>query len=178
MSNKIKEYKKRYRLTHADEIKEYMEQWRAEHVSERKEYNKQYRLAHKAESIERHKRYYLAHVAETKRYYLAHKDERKEQHKQYRQTPEGKAGIQRGDIIRRTTLSRIINTLTAKEWEVILSQHNFRCAYCGCSLLDLFNPATRDHLIPISKGGNNTKENIVPACRSCNSKKGFKVLVS
>ena len=36
---------------------------------------------------------------------------------------------------------------------------------------------TRDHIIPISKGGNNVKENIVPAYRSCNSKKHNKLIL-
>ena len=35
---------------------------------------------------------------------------------------------------------------------------------------------TKDHVIPISKGGHNTKENIVPACQSCNNKKYNKIL--
>ena len=30
----------------------------------------------------------------------------------------------------------------------------------------------QEHVIPLSKGGALTLHNIVPACRSCNSKKG------
>lgn len=37
------------------------------------------------------------------------------------------------------------------------------CVYCG-------DPAnSRDHVIPLSKGGNSLPENIVPCCRLCNS---------
>ncbi len=41
------------------------------------------------------------------------------------------------------------------------------CAYCG-SKLNL----TLDHVIPKSKGGKTTWNNLVAACRKCNSKKG------
>ncbi|MGC9141467.1 MAG: HNH endonuclease [Caldimicrobium sp.] len=43
------------------------------------------------------------------------------------------------------------------------------CYYCGrrVSPEDL----TMDHKIPLSRGGLSTRENIVPACKECNSKK-------
>ena len=41
------------------------------------------------------------------------------------------------------------------------------CAYCGES-----KPLTRDHKIPITRGGTDDITNIVPACMRCNSRKG------
>jgi 5-methylcytosine-specific restriction protein A len=43
-----------------------------------------------------------------------------------------------------------------------------------CSLR--FKPAelTLDHLIPIARGGKSNKNNCVPSCKDCNSKKGYK----
>jgi 5-methylcytosine-specific restriction endonuclease McrA len=44
------------------------------------------------------------------------------------------------------------------------------CLYCG---LQLHRQAlTRDHVIPISKGGRDTWQNVVSACLSCNVRKG------
>jgi 5-methylcytosine-specific restriction endonuclease McrA len=42
-----------------------------------------------------------------------------------------------------------------------------RCIYCG-STQDL----TVDHKTPWSKGGSNSKDNLVVACRRCNGRKG------
>ena len=44
------------------------------------------------------------------------------------------------------------------------------CFYCGRKLSR--RRATKDHVIPVSKGGSNAKKNIVDACRKCNSEKG------
>lgn len=45
-----------------------------------------------------------------------------------------------------------------------------KCVYCGrqTSPLDDFQI---DHYVSVSKGGRNTIENLVPACRSCNGQK-------
>jgi 5-methylcytosine-specific restriction endonuclease McrA len=44
------------------------------------------------------------------------------------------------------------------------------CFYC-------FGPFdTIDHIIPLMRGGDNMETNLVPACRSCNSSKGSKLL--
>lgn len=44
-----------------------------------------------------------------------------------------------------------------------------RCWYCGrkTACRDL----TMDHLVPLSRGGKSTRENIVPSCKTCNTLK-------
>lgn len=45
------------------------------------------------------------------------------------------------------------------------------CDYCGAT-----ENISIDHVVPISRGGKHVIENIVPACRTCNSSKGAKLL--
>lgn len=61
---------------------------------------------------------------------------------------------------------------TQLEWILKASENNGKCHYCK----ERFgiNNLTKDHIIPLSKGGNNNIANIVPACRACNSSKGNK----
>lgn len=57
--------------------------------------------------------------------------------------------------------------LTAAQWKAIKEHYGHRCVYCGRKMQRL----TQDHIIPLSKGGTHTVQNVVPACLSCNSKK-------
>ncbi len=44
------------------------------------------------------------------------------------------------------------------------------CAYCGVSQHG--RGLSRDHVIPVSRGGRDTWMNLVTACRACNTRKG------
>lgn len=58
----------------------------------------------------------------------------------------------------------------------IFKKCNGKCAYCGKQLTLGTAGACVDHVIPIAKGGNNEDENLVMACRKCNSSKKDKPL--
>lgn len=54
--------------------------------------------------------------------------------------------------------------------ENIYKQLNGRCAYCGKGMT--LKDATRDHVVPKSKGGGNNVKNLLPTCKKCNQMKG------
>jgi 5-methylcytosine-specific restriction endonuclease McrA len=55
------------------------------------------------------------------------------------------------------------------EWKSVLRHFGRRCVYCNTQLTP--KNVSRDHKIPLSRGGTNNIQNIVPACRRCNSRK-------
>jgi 5-methylcytosine-specific restriction endonuclease McrA len=61
-----------------------------------------------------------------------------------------------------------VTTLARSEWRAILSRAKGRCYWCKKKCKRL----TMDHVIPLCKGGLHVKENVVAACRPCNSAKG------
>lgn len=66
----------------------------------------------------------------------------------------------------------IENTLTDTEWQAIVEKYGGRCLACGRADL----PLTRDHVIPLAKGGALTADNTQPLCGPCNSSKKTKVI--
>lgn len=63
---------------------------------------------------------------------------------------------------------------TIMEWEHIKGQFNYQCPSCGEKEPNI--KLTIDHIIPISKGGNNYIKNIQPLCLKCNLKKRTQVI--
>ena len=55
---------------------------------------------------------------------------------------------------------------TSAEWLALLAYHGGRCAYCGSKVL-----IEIDHRTPLTCGGSNLIDNILPACRRCNRRK-------
>ncbi len=49
------------------------------------------------------------------------------------------------------------------------------CWYCG-KVLHPFRDFTIDHFVPMVRRGTEAIENLVPACRDCNSRKGHRPL--
>jgi 5-methylcytosine-specific restriction endonuclease McrA len=69
---------------------------------------------------------------------------------------------------------RLIGSNPERHWKIppvsrreVLHRDNHACQYCGSG-----KRLTLDHVIPRSKGGQHTWNNVVAACESCNSKKG------
>lgn len=58
--------------------------------------------------------------------------------------------------------------LTERQWRIIQRAWGKSCAYCGASGV----PLTKDHIIPVMRGGQDVKENVCPSCEPCNTKKG------
>ncbi|NTW52961.1 MAG: HNH endonuclease [Chlorobiaceae bacterium] len=71
-------------------------------------------------------------------------------------------------IVRLTFFVRVQYRSAILNRKNLLRRDGFRCQYCGSREL----PLTIDHLIPKSKGGEDSWENLVTACKPCNTLKG------
>ncbi len=59
----------------------------------------------------------------------------------------------------------------------LFARDRYRCQYCGRSAAELKprESLTRDHLLPLSRGGANDWTNVVTACSPCNTRKGSRM---
>ena len=144
----------------------------------KKEYLKIYNQKNKLQHKENCKIYYqenkLKITAQKKIYYQKNKLQITEKHKIYNQTASGKFFKTIRFHTRRSRTKQSPCTLTLEQWNKILEHQKNRCAICGKRFCKS-RPATKDHIVPLSRGGGLTFENVQALCKSCNSSKNASI---
>lgn len=131
-----------------------------------------YRESHREQNIEYMKQYYAGHKEEY-RYYSsayarAHKETIFQRTKVWAKNhPDVRRVCKQ---TRRAKEAGLASTLTPEQWKHILDKFNNTCAYCGVGDKTLH----QEHFVPVTSRGEYTHDNIIPACKSCNSSKGIK----
>jgi len=165
-------YCKSCQALYYQENKEYILERAKQHHKNNKEQKQQYYHKNKEIIVERKKQYRQANKEYIAEYYKQYRRDNKEyiaecKRKHGQENPEKYAiKSQR----RRARERKLDCTLTPEQWENIKEDFNHKCAYCGKE-----DKLVQEHFLPLSKGGEYTHNNIVPACRSCNSSKGAKM---
>lgn len=104
------------------------------------------------------------------KYRKAHNaSQRKYEQRQYRDNPD----FRHRKIVRshRMRVKPRKDSYTRLEWEQLCARYNHRCLCCGEQ-----KPLTADHVMPLSRGGSNTIDNLQPLCLLCNDRKHTKTI--
>lgn len=143
------------------------------YIQKHKEKLKQYRLKNKEKLKKMKEQYYQKNKKyikiKTKEWKINNKEKVRFYAKKRRSAKRGSVGFH-----------------TIEEWNQKKIEYKNKCAYCGIEEKDLnkkfedprWHKFTEDHVIPITKGGTDYINNIVPACQACNSSKHNKLLQS
>ena len=165
-----REYRKQYVATHREEIADYRARRRLLH----KEQNAEWYQANRDKILERVKARAIAKRDEILAYHVRHYEKNSAKIKAtvaaYRaKYPEKKAILENRRRVRKLGNG---GSHTLEELNDKFSKFGNRCFYCGreCKL-------TIDHDIPLARGGSDSIDNILPACKSCNSKKNTKTAI-
>lgn len=63
----------------------------------------------------------------------------------------------------------VVNSFTAGDVLAQFAEQDGRCWWCSVDLGECYHV---DHLVPLCRGGPNTRENLVASCQYCNDSKG------
>jgi 5-methylcytosine-specific restriction endonuclease McrA len=147
-------------IRHRNDPNYWSKRYKAERDRNPERYNERQRLSARRRRAENSEPFLMAE----RRYRAKHPERVREAHKRWRLR--NLAWYRNKEARRKSQKAGLLATLTVDEWEEILDEYSHLCAYCGVQ-----GEMTQDHVIPLSRGGDYTKDNIVPACKSCNSSK-------
>lgn len=147
---------KKYRENNREKIKDYDKRYRAKYKDEIK-----------LKRQIRHKNNPEKYSIMRKKYNSTHKEKVRAICQNWWKEHKGMRAIYRQKYL--SQKKQLEATLTKEQWEQIKIDFNYSCAYCGKEL-----PLEQEHFIALSKSGEFTTNNIIPACRSCNASKNNK----
>lgn len=164
----IKEYSRNYHHSNKEEIQIHQKEYRMKNAANLAEYRKKYEEDNKKDLVEYRKNYYLYNknsmAVKSRLYYSKNKEKVTSKIKDWKCKNPEKLRIQSQ---RRKSIKRHLeSTFTNEQWQKCIEHFENKCAYCG-----EVNTLQQDHFVALSKGGEYTKNNIVPACGSCNNSK-------
>ena len=134
--------------------REYIKRTAERHRQQSREAMRRWRAKNPAARLARDRAYKLRHLAQV----------RAGQRRHAEKYPEQRRAI---SLRRRAREMRATGNFTLGEWLQLLTDYGHRCAYCGST-----GPLHADHRVPLCRGGSHYITNILPACRSCNLRKG------
>ena len=111
-----------------------------------------------------------------KRIYWENPEDGRRKSNERKKTDLGKIRVARYNSARRSRVISQENTLTLEEVNLLLGFQGGVCARCRMEFSSSF-PYTLDHMLPVSKGGGLTLNNVQLLCTSCNSSKSNKHIV-
>jgi 5-methylcytosine-specific restriction endonuclease McrA len=178
--------------------KEYSAKWREKNLEAARKYQREWAAKRRAKLRGDKPLYYkapwktkeeklLVKRAGRKRHYYRHQEKLKKERRQDRadnpekyRSADAKRWREHKDkrtlnnFIQRAKRHGVRLYCTPGEWLALLKQFDFRCFYCHIELTK--KTRTFDHKLPLSRGGTNEIENLVPCCRRCNYRKGTKTV--
>jgi len=174
---------KKYTLDNPELVAKNRKQYRLDNIEKFTEKDKQYRDRNHDAVVARKKRYSIANkeviAIKQRKYHLENGDTLREKMREYYRNNKEYFAIaskqwrtdhpeeQRvTNERRRSRVRNLPHTFTTNQWKEVREYFSNKCVFC-----DSEEPLAMEHLIPVKKLGEFTRDNIVCACKSCNSGK-------
>ena len=193
LRTKCKDCEKAYREANKDHKQEIDRAYRQANKEKIAAQKSDYYQSHKEQELERYRKWkednHEHHVSYYRNYASQHREKKSEYDKQYREINRQTImdrqkrwyheNIEHARRSSRAAASRYISrkrrakgTHNAYDIERQYKAQKGRCYYCGDKVGKSYHV---DHVVPLSRGGSNSPDNIVIACIHCNVTKGGKL---
>lgn len=150
----------------------YYKQWRNANLEQRRAYYRANNIKNATTRRKSRREWYWRNrqhqLDAAKRYREKHLDKVRNSYRRWSQTERGKKCVLVNRNKRRALLRGSKEHHTADDIERKLRNQKGRCWWCGKAVGDNYHV---DHIIPLSKGGDNSARNICIACPQCNNSK-------
>lgn len=150
-----------YHQRNKDICRDRLNSWREQNREYVRERDKEYRKTRPDIEFAKQKRYRDTHKDKL---YIKGKNYRENNREYFRAKYK-----ERADTVKNTS----DGSVTQEFCNQLLEAQHYKCAYCGCDLTD--KNRNIDHIIPLSRGGTHTADNIHFVCVDCNMSKGNKL---
>lgn len=159
-----------YRLRHSEQCNLVARQSYQKRIDDCRAYAKSYYLTHQEQKKEYDEVWRREHPEALKsyreKYCRNHLELVRERAKKYKHSHELTLTLSRR---RRAKLAEVEGNFSQEDFKTLCRDFDYKCAYCSEEV-----PLVPDHMAPLVRGGSNYIDNIIPACKSCNSSKGDK----
>ncbi len=181
-----------YREANKERIKDYMVNYREENkeilVKKQKIQRRAYYIKNKL-LVEKKRKIYVKNNPEKvfttqQNYRHKHKNKISDYKKTYSLTERGKM-VKLNSHHKRRELKLIAsdgtlpiqpqNNMQTKNLKEMLEAQNYKCNFCKCEIHHGLGNIHLDHIIPLSKGGKHSVDNVQWLCATCNMKKGNRI---
>lgn len=153
------EVRRKWREDNQEKRRDDFRKWEEANSDKRKEYIRQYHVDNREARNEKARNWRFSNLEEVRKY-----------HREYSKANLGK--FRENSRRHRALKANTQGSHTEAEWQALCSYYMDQCLACG----EVPDTLTRDHVVPLAKGGCDDISNIQPLCKPCNSSKSTKTI--